>query len=143
MFALVARWDTIRTFLALTAHRGLTVYQLDVKTAFLYGELLEDVYIEQPPRFVVAGEEEKVYKLKKALYGLKQAPRACYIKIEAYFLNCAFVRCEYERTLFIKRSEEDFLMVSLYVDDLIYTSSCSYMINKFKEEMKSEFEMTD
>jgi hypothetical protein len=73
VFAPVARWDTIRTILALAASKGWDVYQLDVKSAFLHGELVEDVYIEQPPGYQKQGRN-KVYKLKKALYGLKQAP---------------------------------------------------------------------
>ena len=76
--------------LALAAQNGWSVYQLDVKSAFLHGELKEDVYVEQPLRYIRKGEEEKVYKLNKALYGLKQAPRAWYSKIEAYFVNEGF-----------------------------------------------------
>lgn len=77
----VARWDTIRMILALAASKGWTVYQLDVKSAFLDGELIEDVFIEQPHGYEVKGEEDKVYKFKKVLYGLKQAPRAWYVKL--------------------------------------------------------------
>jgi hypothetical protein len=76
VFAPVARWDTIRLILALAAQKGWTVFQLDVKSAFLHGELEEAVYVEQPEGYVSKGEEHKVLKLKKALYGLKQAPRA-------------------------------------------------------------------
>lgn len=76
VFAPVARWDTIRTILALAAHKEWKVFQLDVKSAFIHGELEEDVYVEQPQRYNKQGEEGKVYKLKKVLYGLKQAPRA-------------------------------------------------------------------
>ncbi|CAL1402125.1 unnamed protein product [Linum trigynum] len=75
VFSRVAQWGTIRALLALAAYHGYTVFQLAVKSAFLYGELTKDVYIEQPQGFVVAGEEDKVYKLQKALYGLKQAPK--------------------------------------------------------------------
>ena len=70
--------------LALAAQNGWSVYQLDVKSAFLHGELKEDVYVEQPLGYIRKGEEEKVYKFKKTLYGLKQAPRAWYSRIEAY-----------------------------------------------------------
>ncbi|RVW63624.1 Retrovirus-related Pol polyprotein from transposon TNT 1-94 [Vitis vinifera] len=77
VFAPVARWDTIRMVIALAARNGWSVYQLDVKSAFLHGELNEAVFIEQPQGYEKKGEEHKVYKLKKALYGLKQAPRAC------------------------------------------------------------------
>lgn len=80
VFAPVARWDTIRTILSLAACNNWSGYQLDVKTAFLHGELAEDVYVEQPIGYQ-KGDSSNVYKLKKALYGLKQAPRAWYSKI--------------------------------------------------------------
>ncbi|CAL1391443.1 unnamed protein product [Linum trigynum] len=143
VFAPVARWDTIRTLLAFAAFHGYEVYQLDVKSAFLYGELAEDVYVEQPQGFEVAGEDSKVYKLKKALYGLKQAPRAWYSRIETYLIKKGFERSCYEHTLFIKRAGEDILIVSIYVDDLLYTSSSNGLITEFKEAMQAEFEMTD
>ncbi|PNX68054.1 hypothetical protein L195_g055961, partial [Trifolium pratense] len=87
VFAPVARWDTIRSLLAIAASRGWDVFQLDVKSAFLHGELKETVYVEQPAGYVKAGREKQVYQLHKALYGLKQAPRAWYSKIEAYFIK--------------------------------------------------------
>lgn len=101
-------------------------------------------YIDQPQGFVKKGEEEKVYKLKKALYGLKQAPRAWFSKIEAYFMKEGFERCDFEHTLFIKSEEGGkILIVSLYVDDLIFTGNCESMFVKFKNSMKHEFDMTD
>jgi hypothetical protein len=87
VFAPVARWDTIRSLLAVAALKEWNVFQLDVKSAFLHGELLETVYVEQPLGYVKKGSESKVYKLHKALYGLKQAPRAWYSKIEQYFVK--------------------------------------------------------
>lgn len=81
-FALVARMETIRTVLALAAQLELQVFQLDVKTAFLNGELEEYVYVKQPQGFETKGKEEKVYKLHKALYGLKQTPRYWNDKID-------------------------------------------------------------
>ena len=74
-FAPVARHDTIRLLLALAGQKGWRVYHLDVKSAFLNGILLEEIYVQQLEGFVVVGNEHKVYKLHKALYGLKQAPR--------------------------------------------------------------------
>ncbi|KAL0433701.1 UNVERIFIED_CONTAM: Retrovirus-related Pol polyprotein from transposon RE1 [Sesamum latifolium] len=76
LFAPVARIETVRLVLAFTAQRGWTIYQLDVKSTFLHGELTESVFVEQPRGYIQRGKEGKVYKLKKALYGLKQAPRA-------------------------------------------------------------------
>lgn len=105
MFAPVARLDTIRLVIALAAQKEWTIYQLDVKSAFLHGELNEKVFVEQPRGYEQKGEEQKVYKLKKALYGLKQAPRAWYSRIESYFAKEGFERCHYEPTLFIKTAK--------------------------------------
>nr|GFC35750.1 retrovirus-related Pol polyprotein from transposon TNT 1-94 [Tanacetum cinerariifolium] len=76
-FAPVSQLEAVRLFIAYTAHKSFTIYQMDVKTAFLYGLLKENVYINQPDGFVDPYHPDKVYQLKKALYGLKQAPRAC------------------------------------------------------------------
>jgi len=102
VFAPVARLDTVRLILALAAQNAWEVMQLDVKNAFLHGELQEEVYVQQPEGFVKKGREDHIYRLKKALYGLKQAPRAWYSKIEAYFAKEHFERCTSEHTLFTK-----------------------------------------
>jgi len=144
VFALVAKLDTIRIILSMAAQNSWLIFQLDVKSAFLHGELKEEIYVQQPAGFIEKGQEEKVYKLKKALYGLKQASRAWYNKIEAYFLHNGFERCFCEHTLFTKSAKEGkILIVSLYVDDLIYTGNDRGMCNEFKNSMMSMFDMTD
>jgi len=143
VFAPVAKWDTIRLILGLAAEKGWSVFQLDVKSAFLHGDLKEDVFVEQPKGFEVEEESSKVYKLKKALYGLKQAPRAWYSRIEEFFGKEGFEKCYCEHTLFVKKERSDFLVVSVYVDDLIYTGSSMEMIEGFKNSMMEEFAMTD
>ncbi|GJV54631.1 putative RNA-directed DNA polymerase [Tanacetum coccineum] len=144
VFAPVARWDTIRTILAFAAQQGMKVHQLDVRSAFLYGELEETVFVEQPQGFEIQGMEEKVYRLRKALYGLKQAPRAWYGRIESYFKRQGFNKCPYEPTLFVRSDKEgELLIVSIYVDDLIVTGTTLSLIEEFKTSMKSEFEMSD
>lgn len=99
--------------------------------------------MEQPKGFESSEENEKVYKLKKALYGLRQAPRAWYSRIEGYFVREGFKKCYCEHTLFVKTEGENCLIVSLYVDDIIYTSNSDVMIEKFKASMKEEFSMID
>ena len=84
--------------MAVAAQRGWCIYQLDVKSAVLYGELNEEVYVDQPEGFVKKGEENKVYRLRKALYSLKQAPRAWFSKIESYFKNEGFEKSNYDHT---------------------------------------------
>jgi len=143
VFAPVARWDTIRLILGLAAQQGWVVQQLDVKSAFLHGDLNEDVYVEQPKGFECREEEGKVYKLNKALYGLRQAPRAWYSRIEGYFVKEGFQKCYCEHTLFVKTEKEGILIISLYVDDLIYTSNSGELLKRFKASMENEFAMTD
>ena len=86
VFTPVARLETVRLIVAAASNRNWSLYQLDVKSAFLNGPLKEEVYITQPPGYVVAGQEDKVYKLNKALYGLKQAPRAWNMRIDSFLV---------------------------------------------------------
>jgi len=102
VFTPVARLDTIRIVISIAAQKSWVIYQLDVKSAFLHGEITEEVFVEQPPGYEQKGHEPKVYRLKKALYGLKQAPRAWYSRIETYFSKEGFIKCPYKHTLFIK-----------------------------------------
>lgn len=144
VYAPVARMDTLRMIIALAAHKNWQIFQLDVKSAFLHGELNEDVYVEQPRGYEKKGSEHLVYKLHKALYGLKQAPRAWFSRIEAHFIDEGFQRCDSEQTLFTKRSKEGkIIIVSVYVDDLIFTGNCKIMMSEFKSSMLREFEMSD
>nr|GFD17823.1 retrovirus-related Pol polyprotein from transposon TNT 1-94 [Tanacetum cinerariifolium] len=89
-FAPVARLEAIRIFLAYAAQKNMIVYQMDVKTAFLNGNLREEVYVSQPDGFVDADNPDHVYKLRKDLYGLKQAPRAWYDMLSSFLLSQDF-----------------------------------------------------
>nr|GFB74399.1 retrovirus-related Pol polyprotein from transposon TNT 1-94 [Tanacetum cinerariifolium] len=102
-FALVSRMEAIRIFLAYAAHKSFTVFQMNVKTAFLHGSLKEDVYVCQPEGFIDADHPSHVYKLKKALYGLKQAPRAWYDELSMFLLQNHFIKGTIDPTLFIRR----------------------------------------
>jgi len=102
------------------------------------------VYVTQPEGFVKESNETKVYKLKKALYGLKQAPRSWYNKIDGYLQQKRYMRSENEPTLYVKKEgKNDFIIIYLYVDDIIYTSSSIFLVNEFKSQMINEFEMLD
>ena len=109
---------TIRTVVALTAHKGWHVHQLDIKPTFLNGVLKEEVYVSQPLGFVKKGAEHQVYKLHKALYGLKQVSRAWYQKIHAYLVAHGFKISPTESTLYVYKDGVDLLILNLYVDDL-------------------------
>ncbi|GJR04034.1 retrovirus-related pol polyprotein from transposon TNT 1-94 [Tanacetum coccineum] len=106
-FALVARLEAIRIFLANAASKNMTVYQMDVKTAFLNGELKEEVYVSQPKGFVDPDHPHHVYRLKKALYGLKQAPRAWYDTLSKFLLAQGFSKGVVDPTLFIRKRDAD------------------------------------
>lgn len=144
VFAPVARLETVRMIIALAAQKGWKIFQLDVKSAFLHGELSEDVYVEQPRGYEKKGNEHLVYKLHKALYGLKQAPRAWFSRIEAHFIKEGFQKCPTEQTLFTKLGEGGkILIVCIYVDDLIFTGNDDFMVADFKSSMLREFDMSD
>ncbi|KAJ0541144.1 putative RNA-directed DNA polymerase [Helianthus annuus] len=142
VFAPVARLEAIRLFLAFASFKGFKVYQLDVKSAFLYGKVQEVVYVSQPDGFVDPDYPDRVYKLDKALYGLHQAPRAWYETLSTHLIKNGFERGKIDSTLFIKRKKEDFLLVQVYVDDIIFGSSDESMCKEFEQVMKSKFEMS-
>ncbi|CAL2246283.1 unnamed protein product, partial [Prunus armeniaca] len=143
-FAPVARLNTIRTLIALATQKGWKLFQLDVKSAFLNGVLKEEVYTEQPEGFEVKAGSHKVYKLKKALYGLKQTPRAWYSEIDTYLASCNFKRSTSEATLYTKTDEEGkLIIVSIYVDDIVYTGNSNALLSEFKRDMMQKYEMTD
>ncbi|GKC35328.1 retrovirus-related pol polyprotein from transposon TNT 1-94 [Tanacetum coccineum] len=119
-FAPVARLEAIRIFLAFAAHMNMVVYQMDVKTAFLNGNLREEVYVSQPDGFVDKDNPNHVYKLKKALYGLKQAPRAWYDMLSSFLISQDFSKGSVDLTLFIRKDGKELLLVQIYVDDIIH-----------------------
>ncbi|WVZ71928.1 hypothetical protein U9M48_020456 [Paspalum notatum var. saurae] len=135
--------DSVRLLLALAATRDWSVHHLDVKSAFLNGELTEVVHVRQPPGFIVAGEEGKVLRLRKALYGLRQAPQAWNIKLDTTLATLGFKKCSSEHAMYTRRSKEGILIVGVYVDDLIVTGSEQQEIKKFKSEMAAKFKMSD
>ncbi|KAK8934097.1 hypothetical protein KSP39_PZI014574 [Platanthera zijinensis] len=144
VYAPVARIDTIRLIIALAAHYGWTIMQMDAVAAYLNGYLEEDVYIEQPPGYVVKGQEKKVCKLRKALYGLKQGARAWNGRIDTFLQKHGYVKCPYEYALYMKVEKNgDIMILCLYVDDMIFTGSNPAMFEEFKSLMKKEFEMTN
>ncbi|GJX49126.1 putative ribonuclease H-like domain-containing protein [Tanacetum coccineum] len=123
VFAPVARIEAIRLFLAFASFMGFIVYQMDVKSAFLYGTIDEEVYVSQPPSFVDPDHPKKVYKVVKALYGLHQAPRAWYATLSTFLEEHGYRRGTIDKTLFIKKDKKDIMLVQVYVDDIIFGST--------------------
>ncbi|KAD4586622.1 hypothetical protein E3N88_24223 [Mikania micrantha] len=123
VFAPVARLEAIRLFLAFAAHKKFKVFQLDVKSAFLYGSLKETLYVCQPPGFEDPIHRDQVYLLDKALYGLHQAPRAWYETLSTHLIEHVFNRVQIDKTLFYWEKCKDILLVQIYVDDIIFGST--------------------
>ncbi|KAD4982137.1 hypothetical protein E3N88_18808 [Mikania micrantha] len=141
-FAPVERLEAIRFFLAFAISHNIKVYQMDIKSAFLYGTIKEEVYVCQPPGFDDVHHPDWVYKLDKALYGLKQAPRAWYDTLSQFLLSNIFSRGTIDKTLFIKRVDKELLLVQIYVDDIIFGSTKQSMCEQFSKLMSSKFEMS-
>ena len=112
---------------------------MDVKSAFLNGELREEVHVTQPLGFVVAGKERKVLRLIKALYGLRQAPRAWYAKLDASLASLGFLCSTSEHAVYTRGKNSHRLIVGVYVDDLVITGEDITELMQFKEEMKKTF----
>ncbi|KAM2881342.1 hypothetical protein COP2_014434 [Malus domestica] len=136
----MARLDTIRTLIALAAKKGWKLHQLDVKSTFLNGVIKDEVFVEQPQGFTSQEFPDKVYKLMKALYGLKQTPRAWYNEIDSYFTEKRFQKSPSEATLYTKtESNNKTFIISIYMDDVVYTGNDAAMIEEFKEEMMKRY----
>ncbi|GKB54510.1 retrovirus-related pol polyprotein from transposon TNT 1-94, partial [Tanacetum coccineum] len=116
--------------------------QMDVKSAFLNGFINEEVYVAQPPGFIDFEKPDHVYKLKKALYGLKQAPKAWYDRLKAFLIKHDYKMGMVDNTLFTKKKSFDLIIVQIYVDDIIFGSTCQDMCDKFGKIMHDEFEMS-
>ncbi|KAJ0558737.1 putative RNA-directed DNA polymerase [Helianthus annuus] len=142
-FAPVARMETVRLIIAIAASKGWPVHHLDVKSAFLNGDLQEEVYVVQPEGFKVKGKEHLVYKLHKALYGLRQAPRAWNSKLDKTLKELGFNKCVHEQAVYTLNKSGSQLIVGVYVDDIIVTGSKISDVDKFKEKMKTLFDMSD
>jgi hypothetical protein len=141
-FAPVARLETIRILLAFATSKGFKLYQIDMKSAFINGVIQEEVYVRQPSGFESPKYPDRVYKLSKALYGLKQAPRAWYARLKTFLLEHGYVMGSVDEPLFTLNHDTDFLLVQIYVDDIIFGGSSHTLVSRFQEIMKSEFQMS-
>ena len=144
IFSPVVKMSSIRVVLSLAASMNLEIEQLDVKTAFLHGDLKEEIYMEQPEGFEVKGKEKLVCRLKKSLYGLKQAPRQWYKKFESFMVDNDFHKTYADHCVFVKNfAEGDFLILLLYVDDMLIVGRDSNKIVDLKASLSKSFAMKD
>ena len=128
----VARIATIRVLLALAASYGLHVHQMDVNTAFLYGELEEEIYIEQLDGFVVPGEENEVCRLIKSLYGLKQAPKQWHEKFDTTLTSAGFNVNKADKCVYYRYGGGEGVILCLYVDDILIFGTSTAVIDEVK-----------
>jgi hypothetical protein len=135
--------ESVRLLLAMAAVKDWRVHHLDIKSAFLNGELAETVFVKQAPGFAVKGAKHKVLKLRKVLFGLRQAPRAWNAKLDATLGELGFTQCATEHVLYTQRREKEELIVGVYVDDLIVIGARAADIDNFKREMAARFKMSD
>lgn len=143
VFAPVARLETVRLLLSLAAQGEWEVHHMDVKSAFLNGDLMEEVYVQQPPGFTSSSSAKKVLKLEKALYGLKQAPRAWNARLDQELVKLEFTRSLEEHAVYKRGAGASQLLVGVYVDDLIICGPSSDKIAEFKQQMMKSFKMSD
>ncbi|GKA80792.1 retrovirus-related pol polyprotein from transposon TNT 1-94 [Tanacetum coccineum] len=131
-----------RILLAYACALDFKLFQMDVKSAFLNGFINEEVYVAQPPGFIDFKKPDHVYKLKKALYGLKQAPKAWYDRLKAFLIKHEYKMGMVDNTLFTKKKSSNLIIVQIYVDDIIFGSTCQDMCDEFAKIMHDEFEMS-
>eukprot|EP00253_Pinus_taeda_P010132 PITA_10132 len=129
-------------FLALSSFHNFKVFQMDVKSSFLNGDLEEEVYIEQPNGFILGNDPNLVCRLKKALYGLKQAPRAWYYRLDKYLHQQGFSKGSADNNIYLKIEDDKLLILVVYVDDIIFGSNEEAMSQSFALVMQKEFEMS-
>ena len=141
IFAPVAKMNFILLVISIAASHKWTAHQMDVKCAFLHGDMQEEIYMEQPLGFIQ--DSSLVCKLKKYLYGLKQAPRAWYEKMDSFLLSLGFSHCLSDSNVYILRKDNELLILVLYVDDLILTGSSTILIDKVKFDLQQQFDMAD
>jgi hypothetical protein len=143
IFSPVSSKDSFRIIMMLVAHYDLELHQMDVKTAFLNGNLQENVYMTQPEGFAVEGKEYMRCKLKKSIYGLKQVSRQWYIKFDEIIRSFGFSENKVDNCIFIRFKGKDFTIIVLYVDDILLASNDKNMLYKTKSFLSSNFDMKD
>ncbi|CAL9132441.1 unnamed protein product [Musa textilis] len=140
-FTPVARLEAIRILFAYASNNNFKLFQMDVKSAFLNGFISEEVFVEHPPGFENSSFPNHVFKLTKALYGLKQAPRAWYEKLSSFLILNNFTKDKVDITLFVKHFENNFLVVQIYINDIIFGYTNESLCESFAKCMSHEFEM--
>lgn len=142
-FSPVVRHSSIRLLLSMAVNMNLKIDHLDVQTAFLNGDLQEEIFMQQPEGFICPGNENKVYRLRKAVYGLKQASRSWYQKVKDVLLTLGYRQCKQEDCIFTKRSGESIVFIALYVDDFFVFYNDKRLADTLKSSLLKVFKLKD
>ena len=142
-FSPVSTKDAFRVIMALVAHYDMELHQMDVKTAFLNGELEEEIYMKQPEGFIEPGTEHMVCRLNKSIYGLKQASRQWYLKFDSVVSEFGFVENQVDECVYMKSEGKNFIFLVLYVDDILLASSDVNLLKRTKCFLSQRFDMKD
>ena len=142
-FSPVSTKDSFMVIMALVAHFDLHLQQMDVKTAFLNGNLVEEIYMKQPYGFTMKGDENLVCRLQKSIYGLKQASRQWYLKFDEVVKSQGFIDNPLDECVHMKFNGRNFIFMLLYVDDILLASSNLSMLHDTKRMLSNHFDMSD
>ena len=135
---------SLRTFLQVAANKKLEVHSMDVKTAFLNADIDYEIYVKQPEGYEVTKGDKPLYcKLKKSLYGLKQSSRMWNRNIHLYLMSNGFKQSSVDHCIYTKHDGKDFIMLLLWVDDILIASSSKELLNAFKTLLKAKYKMSD
>lgn len=142
-FAPVVKFPILCLVLALAAAEDLDLQQMDVKSTYLNGNIKEDIYMSQPEGYVMKAREHLVCKLKKSIYGLKQSSRKWYQRLDATLLKMGFVKSAADKNLYILKHGESYLLLLVYVDDVLLASNSTELLDKVKGQFNNKFDMSD
>lgn len=143
VYAPVARFETIRTFLAACVQKNMHIHQMDVITAYVQGDLSEEIFMNQPEPFIVKGQEDKVCLLKRPLYGLKQSGREWYKKLDSYLSSIDMKKTEVDPCVYVDNGSKSDLIIIVYVDDLLIGSRDINKLNERKKLLQRKFKIND
>lgn len=143
VFAPLARYETIRTLLAVAVQKKLYVHQMDVVAAYVQGELQEEVYMKQPEMFEAPNEQDKVCRLRKPLYGLKQAGRAWYTKLNTYLSKIGLQKTDIDPCVYTSGVDSEDRVIVIYVDDLLIATSSLEKLKYIKDKLMKKFKIRD
>ena len=139
----VVRFESIRVLLAMGAQYDLILHQMDVSTAFLNGELSEEVYMRQPEGFIEPGKENLVCQLRRSIYGLKQSPRCWNHALDSQLRDLGFSQTGSDPCLYVSSIQKEMFIVAVYVDDIILAGKTLTTVNAVKEKLSQRFKMKD